>query len=351
LTSNVDTNRSGGSSSHREQYQALRDSVGLLNLPDRGIIRVTGEQVIRMINGLVTNDLAALERGAAVFAFLLTPKGRTLATLRLFPDGPSVFLDVPAACLETVALHLGKYLPPIYARFEPVANLSVISLVGPLSDAALQTALGAMGWSIPQALASLPPLGVTAVDGHGDEPHRVFVVRREEAEGPGFDLYVPDSELESFLACLERSAREQEGAVVDGATHEIWRVERGLPQYGRDISPDNLPQETGLEERAISYEKGCYTGQEVVARIHYRGHVNRRLQGLRFDGAEPPNPGFELFLEGRTVGSVTSSVLSPRFGSIGLGYVRREIGPGSLLAASPDDDPSIETSDLPFTDP
>jgi folate-binding protein YgfZ len=361
----TDTERAGAptdTGNRNEPYRALYDSVGLLDLADRGILRVSGEQSIRMINGLVSNDVRPLECGEAVFTFMLTPKGRALATLRLLPDKSSVLLDVPLACLETVVAHLAKYLPPIYARCEPVRDLRVISLVGPRSVAALQAALDATGRIARQSPASLSPLGITGLHGPGDadrglepdaESHPGLVVRREEPEGPGFDLYVPRAGFEPFLAGLERGVRDQGGTVVDSATHQIWRVEHGIPEYGIDIGPDNLPQETGLEERTISYQKGCYTGQEVVARIHYRGHVNRRLQGLRFAAAQPPpqppEAGLELFLEGRAVGSITSSVLSPLLGPIGLGYVRREIESGSLLAAAAEAEPTIETSDLPFT--
>jgi folate-binding protein YgfZ len=360
----TDTERAGAhaeTGNRYEPYRALHDSAGLLDLADRGILRVTGEQAIRMINGLVSNDVGPLERGEAVFAFMLTPKGRTLATLRLLPEESSVLLDVPLACLETVVAHLAKYLPPIYARCEPVPDLRVISLVGPRSAAALQAALDATGRTAWQSPASLSPLGIAGISGPGDddtrhelgsESHPGLVVRREEPEGPGFDLYVPSAGFGSFLAGLERGVRDQGGTVVEGATHQIWRVEQGIPEYGIDIGPDNLPQETGLEERTISYQKGCYTGQEVVARIHYRGHVNRRLQRLRCAAAEGPlEAGRDLFLEGRAVGSITSSVLSPDLGPIGLGYVRREIEPGSRLATAAEAEPTIETSDLPFTSP
>ncbi len=126
-------------------------------------------------------------------------------------------------------------------------------------------------------------------------------------------------------------------------------MERGLPIYGRDFGLDNLPQETGLTERTVSFDKGCYTGQEVVARIHYRGHVNQRLMGLLAPEDEVLSPSAELFRDGRVAGRVTLPVRSPRLGPIALGMIRREVEPGAFLAASAADEPTIKVTNIPFT--
>ena len=119
--------------------------------------------------------------------------------------------------------------------------------------------------------------------------------------------------------------------------------------YGTDFGPGNLPQETGLTERVVSFDKGCFTGQEVVARIHYRGHVNQRLMGLQAPGSQPLEPATELFSEGRAVGRITSPVESPRFGPIAIGMIRREVDPGALLEVSQATEPDIKVRNLPFT--
>jgi len=151
---------------------------------------------------------------------------------------------------------------------------------------------------------------------------------------------------------IESAAVSHGGAVASPADYEVWRIERGIPRFGLDVTADNLPQETGLVPRAVSFDKGCYTGQEVVARIHYRGHVNRHLRGIRRakSHAGPPlAPGSELTHEGRVVGTVTSSCASPRFGPIGLAYVRREAVTGDTVDAATDPSSTWLLSDTPFT--
>ena len=356
----VPTPREGDADAASAGYDALRHTVGIMERTDRILMRIVGEQAVRMVNGLVSNTVEPLDSGRAVFTFILTPKGRTLAMARLFPDAGGLLLEVPTACSEDVLSHLGKYLPPIYARFEPLPDLRVLSLVGPRSEHALLNGLAALGWTAADSPESLPSLGISRLDPHDSGETRtgtthtdetgLLLVRREAAEGPGFDLLLPSSRVELALNCLSEAARDQEGQSVSDRAYQVWRVERGLPEHGRDITPDNLPQETGLEQRTISYDKGCYTGQEVVARIHYRGHVNRRLQGLRFGGGlMPPESGTGLFFEERTAGAVTSAVVSPVHGPIGLGYIRREVETGSLLTTQPGAEPTIQTSDLPFT--
>ncbi|MGH7540660.1 MAG: YgfZ/GcvT domain-containing protein, partial [Gemmatimonadota bacterium] len=140
------------------------------------------------------------------------------------------------------------------------------------------------------------------------------------------------------------------GRPAGGEAFEILRVERGLPAYGREITEGNLLQETGQTERAVDFRKGCYTGQEVVARIHYRGHVNRLLRGLRSgDPGSSLDPGASLFRGDREVGDVRTAVRSPRQGSIALAYVRREVEPGERLALGPGGPPAVEVVELPFT--
>lgn len=353
-----------------EEHLALVRAVGLVGGTDRGLVRVTGDHAVRMLNGLVTNDLRALAEGRAVYAFVLTPKGRPLAELRLLPAGKEIFLDAPAACLDPLLAHLGKYLPPIYARFEPWEAHGRLSLVGPRAEESLEAARAALDWARGLPLpARLEPLRVArrarGEEGEGKRPgdagvaggiHAgtpdLFLVRREEVEGPGFDLYVPTARLSDAWRQLEAVARELGGGPVGREAYEVWRVERGVPAYGADIDEGTLPQETGQEARAISYEKGCYTGQELVARIHYRGHVNRLLRGLAFGdgpGDAPPPRGQELYRDDRPAGLVTTPALSPRFGPIALGYVRREVEPGERLALEPRGEPSARVVALPFT--
>jgi folate-binding protein YgfZ len=144
-----------------------------------------------------------------------------------------------------------------------------------------------------------------------------------------------------------RTALEDAGAVAVGeAAAECLRVERGRPRYGTDLDDTVIPQEAGLNERAVSFTKGCYVGQETVARLHYRGKPNRQLRGLRLSG--PVEPGEELAFEGRVVGRVTSAATSPRFGPIALGLVRREAPVGSTVSVGATGELAAEVIELPF---
>lgn len=332
-----------------EEYAALRDRAALLDDTDRVVLVVRGADAREHFGGLVTNHVEALEPGRALYAFMLTPKGRPVAEMRVLARDPEdgdevLWADLSAACADAAVDHLGRYLPPRLASWEPLDSVARLAVVGPEADEALRSA----------GVEELPPQDLTALDTGMPEPGAAaVVVRREAFEGPGLDLYLPASSLPEAREALARAVRDVGGRPVGPEAREIWRVERGIPAYGAEIDTDVLPQETGQGDRAVDHEKGCYTGQEVVARIHHRGKVNRHLRGLRpeDDAASPVEPGDELFSEGRSRATVTSAVRSPRLGLLALGYVRRELEPGDLLASEPEGDPAWRIEELPFVPP
>jgi folate-binding protein YgfZ len=341
-------------------YDALVDSAALLRDGSRRVFRLGGDRAADMLQGLSTADIHDLgdnragSDGTARPTLILTPKGRVLADAVVVRVGDGLLLDVPEAAWPGLEPHFARYLPPRFAKLEP-SGLGLLRIRGP---EALTRAT-----EIDPALGMLPAPIRTEKDGvrwsaarlgeGAADVGQAFAVRRDGPGGEGIDLYLPAGDTSFPLT--EASAN----------AWEIWRVEQGVPLYGRDISEDNLPQETGLVADATSFSKGCYTGQEVLARIHYRGKVNRLLRGLRLkhaddgadgddgeglspDASDPPlTPGDELRNGERAVGSVTSAVRSPRYGWIGLGYVRREIEPGAEAAAGPDGTPVIVV-ELPF---
>lgn len=330
------------------EYRALRETVGLLAGTDRRLVRVRGERARELTGGLLTNDVAGLPPGRSLYTFLLTPKGRPVAELRALVLAPDeLLLDLPAACAEGALEHLGTYLPPRLVRFELDPDTLRLSLVGPRSA----EAAAALPGRDPEELRRLDPLAIAgAGEPRGGEDTGTLLVAREPVEGPGHDLYVPAADAAAVWRRLADAAAAAGGRPAGAEPYEIWRVERGLPVYGREIGPDCLPQETGQESRAIDYESGCYVGQEVVARIHFRGKVNRRLAGLRFPSAPPP-AGAELFRGERSRGTVTSPVTSPVHGPIALGYVRREVEEGERLALSSGGASEAEVVPLPFERP
>lgn len=289
-----------------------------------------------MLAGLVSNDLASLTPPAAQYAFILNAKGRPIADPRVILLEDHILLDVASASVPALTGHFKQFLPPRFAKLSEAEDLSRLSVLGPQAEEVLAGLIQDVDLTDPSPLA----VAVT------EAPVPAIVVRREEIEGPGFDLY-GDFSQGSLAGDLEQEVLSAGGSAVSAEAYDIWRVERGIPIYGPDISLENLPQETGQEERAISLTKGCYTGQEVVARIHYRGHVNRVLRGLQC--SEPLAAGMELHADARRTGHVTSAAFSPTFGHIALGYVRREIEPGAMLTGAASAASPVEVVELPFS--
>lgn len=317
-----------------EGYEALTSDAGAFEDASRLVSYVRGKKVLEILNGLVTADLVAVHGDAASPTLILTPKGRMLADAVVIRIAGEILLDVPAAAWSDLEAHFSTYLPTRFARLEP-SDLRVVRVHGPRATERERTDL---------VLFTLDHPVYTERDGS----HRSvasfrggFAVRLVE----GFDLYLPTDQ-----------AHDLDLPTVSDEAWEIWRIERGIPLYGQDVSLDNLPQETDLVPECVSFAKGCYTGQEVLARIHYRGHVNRHLRGIHLSGPTtgiPLQPGDELTLDGKKIGTVTSAALSPVYGWIGLGYVRREIEPGTEIIVQRDghdaDIPLFASvTDLPF---
>lgn len=328
------------------EYRALVETAAAVDDTDRALVRVgEGRKEGRWhetLAGLLTNHVEALEPGRGLYSFLLTAKGSPVADLRVVRRETEIWLDMPASCLEGVLAHFGKYLPPLFARYEADPSTGRLGLVGPRAPEALRSLTAGLD---PEALAPLEAAPARL----GENGVETLVLRREAAEGDGFDLYVPMERAEGAWSDLRRAAGEVGGRPAGRDAREVRRVELGIPVFGREIDGDTLPQETGQTGRAVSFEKGCYTGQEVVVRIQHRGQVNRRLRGLAFDDTLP-GEGSPLYEGERRRGTVTTPVRSPRFGPIGLGYVRREVEPGSRLSLEPGGKRTCGVRELPFGD-
>ena len=306
-------------------YAALTSGAALWVDPDRTLLRVEGPRAAHLLNGLLSADVEALRPGDAALSFILTPKGRPVAVPTVLRLEDAILLDIGRASLPGLLDHFRTYLPPRFA--------SVTVLDGP------------------RRVSLLGPQAIEAANGLDLAGNPLRVARVPEDAG-GMDFYFPKGGPEP--EAIASAAVSVGGVEASPADYEAWRIERGIPRFGLDITTDNLPQETGLVPRAVSFEKGCYTGQEVVSRIHYRGHVNRHLRGIRRieSPAGPPlAPGTQLIREGRVVGTVTSSCASPRYGPIGLAYVRHELSSGDSVDAGTDPSSAWLLSDIPFTLP
>ncbi len=295
----------------------LTADVALVDRSERGKLALTGEQAKEFLNGQVSNEIEALAPGAGCYAALLTNKGKMLGDLRVIDTGTELWLDT-----ERVALQ---------ALFDTIRR-------------------GSVGWQVQlhkrtlqQALLSLVGPRASEVAGFAAAPEHA---NRAGSLGDAPVLLVA-TDLGVDVVCAAEDAERVRAALavpeVPEAAAEIVRVESGRPRYGIDLDDTTIPQEAGLNDRAVSFTKGCYVGQETVARLHYRGKPNRYLRGLRL--SEPVAPGTELLLGERSVGRVGSSVVSPRHGAIALALVRREAAVGESLAAG---SATALVSDLPF---
>lgn len=330
------------------EYARLRDAAAVADGLDRVLLEVRGERARETFGGLVTQPVEALTEGRAVYAFMLTAKGRPVAEMRVVRLADAgeggeerLLLDLPSACREGADEHFGRYLPPRLARVHDRDDLTRLSVIGSAADDVLAARVEADG--LPAEALAVAETDLGAVGG------RAVVVRREAATGRGLDLYLPADRAADAWDELTSAAGELGGGPAGLEAREVLRVELGVPRYGPEIGLDVLPQETGQQDRAVSFEKGCYTGQEVVARIHYRGKVNRHLRGLRLSGdAELPAGGEALSDGERDRGTLTTAVVSPDDGPIALAYVRREVEPGAELRVGGPDGPPAEVVELPL---
>jgi len=303
------------------EHTALCESAGVLDLSFRSRLCLTGADRVRFLHGQITNDVKKLRVGEGCYAALTTAKGRMQSDLNVFVLPDELLLDFEPGYAVTVAQRLEKYIVADDVQVVDVAPLyGLLSVQGPKSDAVVR----AVEWfnDVPakpfeSLKLSEPTLG------------EIYLMNNSRLGRVGFDLFVPSAGLASVADKLVAAARNIGGRAVGWNAFEIARIEAGIPRFGVDMDETNLPQECGIEDRAVSYNKGCYIGQEVINRIHSMGHVNRELRGLRLadDLKSLPLTGDKLFHGDKEVGHITSVIHSPKLkANLALGYVRREAG-------------------------
>jgi folate-binding protein YgfZ len=278
-----------------EAFEMLRDGGSVvIERPDRGLVRLTGPQRIWFLQNTVSNDVEGVEPGRWVASCFLTPKGKVLAHFRVGVVADQVWLDVDPPATADLIDWFTRY------RFRTKAEIEDLSV-------GTYTVIGAEAGRIPS--------GTVASDGDA--------VLFGDVLGSHAVLDVHAAAPPPWVAALPR-------AITD--VYEAIRIEAGVGRFGADYGPGLLAQEAGLSA-ILSTIKGCYVGQETVARIHFRGHVNRVLRPLRFEDAGPAEGlvGRELFSDGGKVGAVTSAVDHPALGPLGIGLVRVEVATGATL--------------------
>ncbi len=305
------------------QYRQLREECGLLDRSERGKLLVWGADAAEYLQGQLTNDVEALEPGDGQYAALLDRKGHMQADMRVLrPAAEEIWVDTEPEALAAARRHLEMYSIGREVTVEDVgAERAVLSLVGPRSVEVAGT-------------AALPEYSCEATTVAGVEC--LAAGTRD-----GIDLIVAAAEAERL-----RGALREAGAVeVSPAAIEIVRIEAGVPRFGAEMGTATMPAEAGIVEQAVSFTKGCYIGQETVARLHYKGKPNRHLRGLRLSA--PAAPGAALRLGEKEVGRLGGAAVSPALGPIGLAILRREAEPGAELAVG-EDGVTARVVDLPF---
>lgn len=311
----MSTTTTSPTSTAAEEYRALREGCGLAGRSWMGRLEILGADRHRFLNGYVTCDVKSLAPGEGAYGFITNHQGRILSDVVVTALEDRFWLLLPPGQEEAVAKHLRKYILADRVEVLPLEDMQPLTLIGP-------RALEILGD------ANLPPEGDwrhVRSRVHGTE---VELQRAGRLGAEAYILWVSASIARPLMEELLGNPAVRE---VGAEALDVLRAEAGIPRFGVDFGPENFPQETGAEE-AVSYTKGCYLGQEVVARIHYRGGVQKTLRGLIFDGPAPA-PGTPLLHDGREAGAATTVVESPALGRpIGLAILhRRAAEPGTRL--------------------
>ena len=309
-------------------YETVTEGCGLFDRSERGKLALSGPEAAVFLQGQVSNDVEALRPGSGCYAAFLTPKGKMLGDVRILATDDELLLDTERVALQALFNLARRGLLGFNAELHKrTLERALISLVGPRSP----------------SVVGLPELGAGPEHAHL-ETRVGDVSTRAIRTDVGVDLLCDSDALASLQAALlDLGARE----VAEEAV-ECLRVEGGRPRYGIDLDDTVIPEEAGLNERAVSFSKGCYVGQETVARLHWRGRPNRQLRGIRLSG--PAAPGDELSFGERPVGRLGSVAASPRFGPIGLALIRREAEVGSEVTVG-QAATRATVVELPFGDP
>jgi aminomethyltransferase len=297
-------------------YEALREGTALLDLSARGRIRATGRDRVRLLHNLTTNNIKELANLQGCYAFLLTPQGRIQADVHIFSFADHLLLDTEPETRERVLTLVRKYIIADDVTLEDISGaLCCLAVEGPRAAAVLETA-GAPAPSPPWSHAGWSDATVAAVSSTGQ---------------PGFRLFAPADRKPGLTARLESAG----AAPASPEAARLVRLENGIPRYGDDIFDTTLPQET-RQMHAVSFNKGCYLGQEIVERIRARGHVNRLLAKLLIEGSEAPPPGAKVDANGAEAGEIASAAFSPALGkTVALAYLRAQYArPGAAFTVT-----------------
>jgi folate-binding protein YgfZ len=326
----------------RQEYAAVREEgAGLIDLSSRGRMLVSGTEAVQFLNGLITNDMKTLVVNQWMPATFPSVQGRLIASvrvIRLEDEGidrnvcPTFLLDTEAATHEAVLKNIERFTLAGDFRVKDVTQQTAqISVQGRKAADVVRLVLG-------DTAAALEPHGVCVAN-------EVTALRATQTAEDRFDLIVNAGQANSLWDALQTAGAGPVGYEV----LETLRIEAGVPRYGVDMDETNVVTETGLDE-AVSYTKGCYVGQEIIARIKYRGHVAKKLSGLLFEETVKVEADTIVkSADGKEVGRITSVTYSPQLGrTIALGYLKFDyLASGTRLKVG-DQEFSAQVTELPF---
>lgn len=286
----------------KAEYAVVREGgAGLIDLSHRGRIKVTGTEAVQFLNGLITNDVKTLEVGAWMAAAFPNVQGRLLASARVLHREGEFLFDTEGVTSANVSKHLSRFVPAGDFHVTDVsAEMLCLSIQGAGAPEIVTAVLGtAAGLVEPWRTLDVPfAAGIAAV------------IRATHTAEDGFDVFVDSGDASALMSALIDAGARPVGEEVI----ETLRIEAGIPRFGVDVSESNVVLEAGQDDE-VSFTKGCYVGQEIIARIHFRGHVAKRLAGVTIDGSEQADVGNTLHAnDGKEVGRITSGTYSPVLG-------------------------------------
>ncbi len=318
-----------------ESYSAVRDGgAGIIDLTSRGRLRVSGSEAVQFLNGLITNDMKTLSVNSWMPAAFANVQGRLLAAVRVIHREDGFLIDTEAPTSDVVRKLIERFtLAGDFHVSDLTEEMNQLSLQGAAAAKMLESVLG----------ADLRGLGRTAVAGISWQKESITIIRATHSAEDGFDLFMNSAISNSLRdALLAAGARR-----ISDDINQTLRIEAGIPLYGIDMDETNVVTETNLDE-TVSFNKGCYVGQEIIVRIKHRGHVAKKLAGIIFDDETAIESGTKILAtDSKEAGRVTSSTFSPRLGrTIALGYVKYDyLAPGTEVRVN---EMPAKISELPF---
>ncbi len=301
------------------EHAALKNAAGVLDLSFRGRLCLLGADRQNFLNGQVTNNVKDLKAGAGCYAALITAKGKMQSDLNIYNLENEILLDFEPGLSKIIKERLEKYIIADDVQIVDVApHYGLLSIQGPKTFEVVERLQ--LGFAVPQS-------SMSSVSVKNETLGEIYFMNHSRGGNFGVDIFVPSNSLGAVADKIITAAKEIGGRACGWNALEIARIEAGIPRFGADMDETNLPPEAGLDSRAVSYTKGCYIGQEVIARIRTYGQVAKALRGLQLadDLKNFPMKGDKLFFGEKEVGYITSAIASPTFKmNIALGYVRRE---------------------------